>query len=384
VELLHRLPLDPVGHHCLRLCMLSISLTCSASIARLPELELKEPSASNGRLVKGFRFCLTPSAPLAPRGAGRASLGLGSTELVQQGRQTSAEAGVPCFQFADQTPGRRSEGPAQFRLVEGAHQGLAERIRHGAGEALDAAPFAGVLPEAQARQFEDVLPDATDPVFGLPELVALDARVGVQDVEPAESDEGGSAWLGRGRRGLGWTEERTEGGAAGAEVLGRRCGHVDLQPARQQEHAVDTPTERQVELVEHAPFSLEHCRPVLKDGLKPDALLDTEGHVDVGPLIPAAKGQGAGERTGDDPRVALRQFEDALPHLVALLCRKHGALLSLFFLLQRILPYWPGSDKTRESSSDTLLLVGRGLNAASFPRLPQRDAHATCRSPRIS
>ncbi|HJT58176.1 MAG TPA: hypothetical protein VJ761_16855 [Ktedonobacteraceae bacterium] len=254
---------------------------------------------------------------------------MGSTELAQEGRQASAEAGIPRFQFTEQTPGRRREGAAQLLLVEGAYQGLGERIRYRTGEALDAAPFAGVLPEAQAGQFEDVFADATDPVLGLPEPVALDARVGVQDVEPAQPDEEGSARLGRGRHLLGGAEERTEVGAACAKVLGRSHRHVDLQTARQQEHAVDTRTEGQVELVEHAPFLREDCCPVIQHGLRCDARGDAEGHIDVGPPISAPKGHGAGERTSDDSWIALREFEDALPHLLALLYRKHGTLLSL-------------------------------------------------------
>ncbi len=48
---------------------------------------------------------------------------LGSTEFVQEGRQASAERGIPCFQFTEQTPGRRGERPTQLLLVEGADKG---------------------------------------------------------------------------------------------------------------------------------------------------------------------------------------------------------------------------------------------------------------------
>src|SRR5215469_2075612 len=81
-------------------------------------------------------------------------------------------------------------------------------------------------------------------------------------------------------------------------------------------------------MVEYAPFARQHLRPVLQHGLKGNARGDAEGDVDVGPPIPAAKGHGAGERTGNDPGVALRQCQDALTHVVALLCREHSALLS--------------------------------------------------------
>ncbi len=46
------------------------------------------------------------------RGTGLAGLGLGSTELVQEGRQASAERRIPCLQFSDQTSSRHSQRPA--------------------------------------------------------------------------------------------------------------------------------------------------------------------------------------------------------------------------------------------------------------------------------
>jgi len=80
-------------------------------------------------------------------------------------------------------------------------------------------------------------------------------------------------------------------------------------------------------MVEYAPFPRQHGRPVLQHGLRRDALGDAEGHVEVGPPIPAPKHHRAGERPGGDPWVALRQCQDALPHVVALLCREHVDLL---------------------------------------------------------
>ncbi len=160
------------------------------------------------------------------------------------------------------------------------------------------------------------------------ELLALDARPSVLDVVPTEPDEGGSARLWRGRHLLGGAEERTELRAACAEVLGGGRSHVDLQTTGQQEHAVDTRTVAEVEMVEHTPFPCEHVCPVIKHGLRRDALGDPEGHVDIGPPITAPKRHGAGERTGGDPWVALRQFKDTMTHVVALLCCEHVDLLS--------------------------------------------------------
>jgi hypothetical protein len=50
---------------------------------------------------------------------------------------------------------------------------------------IKAAPMEGVLAQAQTGQFEEVMANFTDPVFGLPGLVTLDARTGMQDVAPA-------------------------------------------------------------------------------------------------------------------------------------------------------------------------------------------------------
>ncbi len=217
---------------------------------------------------------------------------------------------------------RRSSGSSSERTS------ASERIGHGGGEAIDAAPVDGVLSQAEAHKGEGVIADPTDPVFGLPWLVALNARPCVEDVVPAESDEGGGARLRGGLQLMGGAEESAEVRAARAEFL---CGchrHVDLQTTGQKEYAVDTRAGAQVEMVEHAEFPIEHLRPVMKDGLRRDAFGDPEGNVDVGPVVPSAKGCGAGERTGCDPWVGPRQFEDAMTHVVAVLRSEHFGLLS--------------------------------------------------------
>src|SRR6266568_3966599 len=145
--------------------------------------------------------------------------GLGSAELLKERLESSAERGIPLLHFTDQTPGRHGESPTQLRLIERADKCACERIGHGGGEAIDAAPVDGVLSQADAREGEGVIAYPADPVFGLPWLVALDARPGVEDVVPAESDEVGSARLRRGLQLMCDAEESAEVRAARAEFL---------------------------------------------------------------------------------------------------------------------------------------------------------------------
>jgi hypothetical protein len=89
-------------------------------------LQLSRPASACQALVQvvkdalsnGDRECLDahlrPPLLLRPSccGSTLGELGLGSTELVQEGRQARAEAGIPCLQFIDQTRGRHSQSPA--------------------------------------------------------------------------------------------------------------------------------------------------------------------------------------------------------------------------------------------------------------------------------
>src|SRR5450759_1160682 len=134
--------------------------------------------------------CASQSATALPLLRG---LGLGSTELLKERLESSAERGIPLLQFSDQTPGYHSESSKQLRLIERADKRICERIGHGGGEAIDAAPVDGVLSQADAREGECVIAYPTDPVFCLPWLGALDARPGVEDVVPAEAAEVGDA-----------------------------------------------------------------------------------------------------------------------------------------------------------------------------------------------
>ena len=115
----------------------------------IPHQEMaKQTGTVSPKLCMNQEFSQTTRAQEDVRSAMEQCLVLGSTELMQEGRQTSAEVGIPSLQLPYQTPGHCGEGPTQLRLIEGAHQGLGEWTRHGGGEAIDAAPFAGVLSQA--------------------------------------------------------------------------------------------------------------------------------------------------------------------------------------------------------------------------------------------
>ena len=161
------------------------------------------------------RLTLSSSAlllqlPLHVRGIRLRTLDLGSTELLKEGLESSAERSIPFLQFTDQTPGRHSESPTQLRLVERANKGICERIGHSGGEAIDAAPVVGILSQAEAREGECVITNPAYPVYGLPGFVALDARPSMEDMVPAKPDEVGSVGLRDGLKLLGGAEKSTE------------------------------------------------------------------------------------------------------------------------------------------------------------------------------
>ncbi len=129
-----------------------------------------------GNWEKTSASALLLPLPLHVRGTWLRTLDMGSTEFLKEWLESSAERSIPFLQFTDQTSGRHRESPTQLRLTERADKGICERIGHGGGEAIDAAPVDGILSQAEACQGERVIANPADPVFGLPGFVALDAR----------------------------------------------------------------------------------------------------------------------------------------------------------------------------------------------------------------
>src|SRR5215210_4589502 len=81
-------------------------------------------------------------------------------------------------------------------------------------------------------------------------------------------------------------------------------------------------------MMQRAELAAKHHGPVLEDGFGAAAVGDAEEEVDVGPGVLGPHGAGAGERSRADPWVGLRQVQDALRHVVALLRREHVRLLA--------------------------------------------------------
>jgi hypothetical protein len=85
------------------------------------------------------------------------------------------------------------------------------------------------LSQAKAGEGQRLVPDAADPVLGLPWPVALDAAPSVQDVVPGKPDQvprvrsGGRGCPDR------LAEDGTEVGANRAELIGRGEPEVDLE-----------------------------------------------------------------------------------------------------------------------------------------------------------
>jgi hypothetical protein len=85
------------------------------------------------------------------------------------------------------------------------------------------------LSQAEAGKGERLVPDAADPVLGLPRLVAFDAAPRMQDVVPGKADQ--LAGVGEGCRGGQGrlAEDGREARATRAEPVGRGEPEVDLQ-----------------------------------------------------------------------------------------------------------------------------------------------------------
>jgi hypothetical protein len=81
----------------------------------IPHQEMaKQTGTVSPKLCMNQEFSQTTRAQEDARSAMEQCLVLGSTELVQEGRQTSAEVGIPSLQLPDQTPGHCGEGPTQL------------------------------------------------------------------------------------------------------------------------------------------------------------------------------------------------------------------------------------------------------------------------------
>jgi hypothetical protein len=131
---------------------------------------------------------------------------------------------------------------------------------------------------------------------------------------------------GRGGRGFDLApEQQTEPRAARAELRRGAERQVDLQAARQQEHAVDQRLRRQVEEVDGAERVGELARPVGQHPIDPLVAGDAERQVDVRPAVAAVAGQRADRGAGDHPGIGCCHPKDVVAHALAIGDGEHAA-----------------------------------------------------------
>ena len=180
-------------------------------------------------------------------------------------------------------------------------------------------------PEAQAGERERLVPDRRNPVRRFPALAPLDRRAGVEDAEPCEPGEVLEA------RGCGSSAPRPalpnsarKLGATRAERRGGSEGDVDLEPAREQEHAVQPGGRANVEMVDRACVAVDRLRPVPHDVVDVRAVVDTEEEVDVRPAVLLAADDGARQRRAGDAGILVCALDERRADALALLRREHA------------------------------------------------------------
>lgn len=231
------------------------------------------------------------------------------------------------LQLTYQTPRRQGKRTAQLRHIERAYKRIGQRISHGSGEPIAASGKARILTQPKTRESDDVVADPPDEVFGLPELVALDARPGVKDVEPAHPDQIRCIGLRLRLHLVRRAEERTKFRASCAEVHCCRHHHVELQTIGEQKYPRDPPVARmQIKMADHAEFLIEQVCPVVENILKSVPISNPEGEVDIRPRVTQADSGRTGQRSSRDPRIGPCQLKDTLAHPVTKLGGEHADL----------------------------------------------------------
>src|SRR4051812_2948842 len=122
---------------------------------------------------------------------------------------------------------------------------------------------------------------------------------------------------------MGGAKESTEARAARPEVRLRRHPNVNLHARRKQEHAIDRRARRQVPKLESAKLALKNLRPLIEHGLKADAFNDAKEDINIGPFVLLTHRRRASKRPRHHPRVAPRQMQNAITHVIAFLLSKH-------------------------------------------------------------
>jgi hypothetical protein len=232
--------------------------------------------------------------------------------------------------FTQQSRHGCGEGCPERCRLGGADERSVELGKDLGGKLVITACLYGHHTMAQAGERECMITHGAHVMLGLPHPPALDARARVQRVDDASAenvprDRGrinehasrrpAGPGLIRGRL----AEDKPQPRAVGTE-LSRRCHRkVQLERAREQEHAVNSQTTLQVGESYRAEFIHQPGCPIIKNPSDRDTVSNAESQVQVGEAITATV---HGKRTHDgcrnDPVILFREPEHTVPEGIAL------------------------------------------------------------------
>lgn len=253
--------------------------------------------------------------------------------------------GIGRMELTEQPGCRHPEGAPQLLRPKAAHQRSLQLASDPRRQGVGPPGVVDGLPEAKAGKGQRLVPDAADPVLGLPGLAAFDAAPSVQHVMPAKPDAvPGVRWRGRGWRDRP-AEDPVEVRAMGAELAGRGEAEVDLKAGRQQKRPVDRIGHLELEVVQGGKLAVEVVGPIGDDRIQRDVVGDAEVQVDVGPSILPAVRRGAGHRSSRDPRILLGEPEQLAAQPITMVAGKHLAESSWRLAAARVVGQNPDSSK---------------------------------------
>src|SRR5688500_2314859 len=122
----------------------------------------------------------------------------------------------------------------------------------------------------------------------------------------------------------GTAEEHLKLRATGPKFGGWREGEVDLQAAWEQKHSIDGRSAWQVEQVSRVELLDKLARPVLKHVKNRQVVCDSEGQVEIRPLISPIVREGTNDSSGDDPRVGCGQLEHIVTNAITVSNAEHS------------------------------------------------------------
>jgi hypothetical protein len=141
------------------------------------------------------------------------------------------------------------------------------------------------LTQAEARESQRVVANATYPVLGLPHLLAFDADSRVQYMVPSQSDEAADV----GRLAIppvnGFAEHGPKVGTQGSECDRRREPKVKFETGWQEKGPVNRWRPLKIKVMERPEVLVHKGTPLLHYSLGSKPLRHTEEQIDIGPPI---------------------------------------------------------------------------------------------------